>query len=669
MKIKHLILGFTFGITSVLIIAQSSLFYSMTLGVIRDEMELNHMVSAGNEAAIIAGKLSDEKRILEQIANTNEVRSLKAELGDKYLADIVKSSTSNGDSVYSHILATDADGTELIHSMSVHNNPPTSLKGRDYYEGTTGGNSLIALPNISKSTGRKVFPIGVPVFDEGKYIGAMAGFLTMEYVSDLINKDKFSANSYTMIVGTGGDKRPLTIVAAPNKDDLWKTLSDDNRPDWKEAGDYISKNERGGFPFVENGVQKHVSFAPLGIYDLKLLIVTPASELFIEEHFKEVRIYYWGSLAIVLIILACMSFYTSKRIVSSIEHFAIELKGLASSGGDLTRKIKVKNKDETLDLADSLNQFIDYVRGILTQVHVQMKKMVEISDWLKNNANNLDRSVSGVCSAITAAVDDMEAQYKHAASVRELSSSVVSDTNISEESVDKLTIVARDSVDISSAALNAGIENFISITDSINSVNETMEKLESESQKISEILVAISNISNQTNLLALNASIEAARVGELGKGFAVVANEVRALAEQSKTATGGVEQIVSELQNYIAEAASEVRGTANDISRHIESLRKSSESASQTAKDVRSGGSIRTQVKDTFQRLHKTTDNVVSEVESVAETLKKLADTGRNISVSSIEQQDIVRMVNEKSNELDLIVETILSEVNKLKVE
>jgi hypothetical protein len=73
------------------------------------------------------------------------------------------------------------------------------------------------------------------------------------------------------------------------------------------------------------------------------------------------------------------------------------------------------------------------------------------------------------------------------------------------------------------------VEDFAkNLKEIITEIGGYLEKLEANDENV----IAISN---QTNLLALNASIEAARAGEVGRGFAVVAEEIKKLADESKT--------------------------------------------------------------------------------------------------------------------------------------
>jgi methyl-accepting chemotaxis protein len=88
----------------------------------------------------------------------------------------------------------------------------------------------------------------------------------------------------------------------------------------------------------------------------------------------------------------------------------------------------------------------------------------------------------------------------------------------------------------------------VTIRHTVADTAKKVKRLGESSQKISRVVNLIGNFAAQTNLLALNASIEAARAGEEGRGFAVVAEEVRALARQSATATGEIEQLVASIQ-------------------------------------------------------------------------------------------------------------------------
>jgi methyl-accepting chemotaxis protein len=86
------------------------------------------------------------------------------------------------------------------------------------------------------------------------------------------------------------------------------------------------------------------------------------------------------------------------------------------------------------------------------------------------------------------------------------------------------------------------------VKEQVESTAENILLLAEQAQSIGEIIATVNDIAEQTNLLALNAAIEASRAGEHGKGFSVVASEVKALADQSKKATGQVRQILGEIQ-------------------------------------------------------------------------------------------------------------------------
>ncbi|MGL4799155.1 MAG: methyl-accepting chemotaxis protein [Cellulosilyticaceae bacterium] len=81
-------------------------------------------------------------------------------------------------------------------------------------------------------------------------------------------------------------------------------------------------------------------------------------------------------------------------------------------------------------------------------------------------------------------------------------------------------------------------------------LKEAIEKAKLVAE-IDQLTAAILQISEKTNLLALNASIEAARAGEAGRGFSVVADEIRQLAEGSRTAVTQIQAVTQGIRENV----------------------------------------------------------------------------------------------------------------------
>ncbi|RDE19061.1 chemotaxis protein [Motiliproteus coralliicola] len=108
------------------------------------------------------------------------------------------------------------------------------------------------------------------------------------------------------------------------------------------------------------------------------------------------------------------------------------------------------------------------------------------------------------------------------------------------------------------ATISSGLN---SVTTNSESVLKVVTDLSDDSAKVTEVLGMITGIAEQTNLLALNAAIEAARAGEQGRGFAVVADEVRNLANRTKSAAQDVSEILARFSDRVEQMAKEAQSS------------------------------------------------------------------------------------------------------------
>lgn len=178
--------------------------------------------------------------------------------------------------------------------------------------------------------------------------------------------------------------------------------------------------------------------------------------------------------------------------------------------------------------------------------------------------------------------------------------------------------------------------------------------------QIGVLTESIMSITEQTNLLALNASIEAARAGESGKGFAVVANEIRHLADQSKTAVAKIGEVTTEVTEAVTNLSESSSALLHYVSTDINnSLQRMLEVADAYNDDAVYVDELITEFSATSEELLASIESMISSVSEVAQAATEgavgtgeIAEKISNITDKSAQVTEQVEISRESSMSL-----------------
>lgn len=203
--------------------------------------------------------------------------------------------------------------------------------------------------------------------------------------------------------------------------------------------------------------------------------------------------------------------------------------------------------------------------------------------------------------------------------------------------MDRISIDAMSTVKIATASMGT-------IKKSSDMSLEHMEKLQNGTKQIEAIVDLISDIADRTNLLALNAALEAARAGEQGKGFAVVSDEIRALAEQTKSSTDSVLQIAERL-------VQQTHDFTNTLKANGEQIREGVDAVSATA--------------DALGQISDKVSRVTREISEISLSIQELSSGSEEMAASSEQQVAQIKLMATAIEDLTMKLHNILGLVSR----
>ena len=515
---------------------------------------------------------------------------------------------------------------------------------------------------------KTVITVSTPIFVKGKLIGVAAIDAPLESLQKLLSGNKSTANSYTALIDSKG-----VFVSHPVRKTTDSVYTINNK-EFEEIYKQMQASEAGKVIRTTSDV-RNLFYYSYKLPGLNWIIyqAVPLSDFYADaESIKN------SSIVIIIssaLLLSAIIFWFVRGAKKSISDLMVQAEEIAE--GNLTNiktellNKKTNSKDEFELLQISFAKMEEHLRLLVMETKNTAKNVVESSQNVNTNAQQMTEAAQHVTELTIEIAEKANAQAEEVMKTQNEIDEISKGINLVKKgSSDAVNLADSSSVTIENGrdALSALVKKVRNIGNATDDVEESIMKISTSSEKVSQIIDMVMQIAGQTNLLALNAAIEAARAGKHGRGFAVVAEEVRKLAEQSEQAAQEVASLISE--------------NNKDISTAVESIGKARpevQAGIQVANDADANfEAIQVAIKDIIEKireidelatqLDQNKDTIIAAIEKVGESSTMIAHNTTSVSAAAEEELASVEEIAASNRALTEMAERMQNGVEKFNV-
>ncbi|BEE00948.1 methyl-accepting chemotaxis protein [Aeromonas dhakensis] len=611
-------LGVVLLMASLLGIVAFHTLKSRTMSAIQSEA-----VNYGHAYSVAIGDwMADRKNTVHALVN------LIADNPQAELVPHLKQAYTSGGFGLTYFGSTQGVMTRQDPSLNTGNYDPRERPW--YQDAVKAGQLIVTAPYVSVTMQKLVVTLSEPVLHQGELVGAVGANLALDKLIDEVLAMQVQGDGYAMLLDSSG-----LIVGHPNKELALKQIAELS-PDLSAATFQQWGRENNELHAATlDGRDVLLAVQPVAGTDWLLAMVMYRDVL--EAPLATLLWQLVGLTLVLMLVFSALLTAMFKYLFADLGRVAGALHDIAHGEGDLTVHINTRSKDEVGQLAESFNQFVARLHGIVSRlrdVTVELAAQSRAQAAGAQSRSQRVRQQQDEIVMVATAVTEMASATQEIAGNAEFAATTSGDAV-------KLAVSGQSQVGQSQRSITG-------LADEVADASQIIVELDAHAQKISGILATISGIAEQTNLLALNAAIEAARAGEQGRGFAVVADEVRVLSRRTHDSTDEIQQMIETLQQTTRRAVGGMETSRQLAGTSVEDAESANQSLARINEAIGSISDMATQIAAAAEEQTSVTSEISRNTENIRHVSQELAEQANQEAAQAAELKGLTERLEQE---------------------